>query len=91
MTENDIEKLAELAKVRIPEGDNEGFLRDFDSILNYIKQIESVEIGETKEIFTLKNIFRQDENPNKTGALTEALLSLAPETHDGFIKVNKIL
>ena len=91
MTESDIEKLAELAKIRIPAGETQGFLKDFDSILNYIKQIEAVDIGDIEEIVTVKNIFREDLNPNETGALTEALLACAPETHDGFVKVNKIL
>lgn len=91
MTEQDIEKLAELAKIRIPEGKAQGFLNDFESILGYVKQIEGVEIGEVKESFFLKNILRADANPHETGVLSEALLAAAPETHDGFVKVNKIL
>ncbi len=91
MTEQDIEKLAELAKIRIPEGKTQGFLKDFESILGYVKQIESVDVGEVKESFFLKNILRADANPHETGALSEALLAAAPETHDGFVKVNKIL
>lgn len=91
MTKQDIEKLAELAKIRIPEGKAEAFLKDFESILGYVKQVESVDVGDAKESFFLKNILRADANPNETGALSEALLAAAPETHDGFVKVNKIL
>jgi aspartyl-tRNA(Asn)/glutamyl-tRNA(Gln) amidotransferase subunit C len=91
MTEKDIEKLAELAKIHIPEGKTEGFLKDFESILGYVKQIESVDVGDVEQSFFLKNVLRKDENPNTTGALSEALLASAPETHDGFVKVNKIL
>ncbi len=91
MTEKDIEKLAELAKIRIPEGRAEGFLKDFESILGYVKQIESVDVGDVKQEFFLKNIMRGDANPNETGALSEALLSATPATHEGFVKVNKIL
>lgn len=91
MTEKDIEKLAELAKIRIPEGKTEAFLKDFESILGYVKQVESVDVGDVKESFFLKNILRADANPNETGALSDALLAAAPQTHDGFVKVNKIL
>lgn len=91
MTEGDIEKLSELAKVRIPKELTLGFVSDFESILNYIKQIESVEIGEIKESFAQKNIFREDINPNETSSNTEVLLKSAPETYDGFVKVDKIL
>ncbi len=98
MTEQDIEKLAELSKIRLPEGEALKFAKDFESILGYVKQIESVAlpadeagVGETKESFFLKNVLRADANPHETGALSEALLAAAPETHDGFVKVNKIL
>ena len=91
MNEQDIEKLAELSKIRLPEGDALRFAKDFESILGYVKQIEGVELGDVKESFFLKNILRDDFHPNETGALSEALLAAAPETHDGFVKVNKIL
>lgn len=91
MTGEDIKKLAELAKITIPEDRTDGFLKDFESILGYVKQIENVDVGEVHENFFLKNVFRPDENPNETGALSEALLAAAPETHDGFVKVDKIL
>lgn len=91
MTEQDIEKLAELSKIRLPEGEALKFAKDFESILGYVKQIESVDVGEVKESFFLKNVLRADANPNETGAMSEALLAAAPETHDGFVKVNKIL
>lgn len=91
MTEQDIEKLAELAKIRISEGKTQGFLKDFESILGYVKQIESVDVGDVAPNFFLKNILRADANPNETGAMSEALLTAAPATHDGFVKVNKIL
>jgi aspartyl-tRNA(Asn)/glutamyl-tRNA(Gln) amidotransferase subunit C len=91
MTENDIEKLAELGKIRVPKESIPGLLNDFESILGYIKQIESVDVGEVKENFFLKNIFRNDTEANPSGALSEALLACAPEIHDGFVKVNKIL
>ncbi len=95
MTEADIEKLAELAKIHLPEGKAGAFVNDFESILGYVKQIESValpaeEAGASGNFF-LKNILRTDANPNETGATSEVLLAAAPQTHDGFVKVNKIL
>ena len=100
MTEADIEKLAELAKIKLGDGEGLYYIKDFESILGYVKQIESVEVGNPSNHagqvgvtsnFFLKNILRADANPNQTGAMSEALLAVAPETHDGFVKVNKIL
>lgn len=91
MTEQDIEKLAELAKIRINPGEAGGFAHDFESILGYIKSIESVDIGEVSPEYAVKNVMREDVNPNESGANSETLLAAAPATHDGFVKVNKIL
>lgn len=91
MTEKDIEKLAELSKIRIPEGKTESFLKDFESILNYVKQVESADVGDVKESFFLKNVLRADADAHETSAFSDALLKAAPQTHDGFVKVNKIL
>lgn len=91
MTEKDIEKLADLAKIEISEEQKSAFIKDFEGILEYVKQIESVDVGGVEESFFLKNIARKDQNPNETGALSEALISAAPDTKDGFVKVNKIL
>lgn len=91
MDEKAIEKLAELAKIRINPGEAGGFAHDFESILGYIKSIESVDIGDVKPEYLVENVTREDVNPNPTGANSETLLAAAPATHDGFVKVNKIL
>ncbi|MCC7469624.1 MAG: Asp-tRNA(Asn)/Glu-tRNA(Gln) amidotransferase subunit GatC [Bacteroidetes bacterium] len=91
MTEKDMEKLAELAKIRIPEGKTQVFLNDFSAILDYVKQIESVQVDDTTQRFSLKNITRSDKVKNERGEFAEDLLSSAPQTQDGFVQVNKIL
>jgi aspartyl-tRNA(Asn)/glutamyl-tRNA(Gln) amidotransferase subunit C len=91
MTSDDIAKLGELAKIEIKPEEAESFKKDFDSILGYIKSIESVDIGEVSTEYLVKNVMRKDANPNESSSNTEALLKAAPETYDGFVKVNKIL
>lgn len=91
MDEKAIEKLAELAKIRINPGEAGGFAHDFESILGYIKSIESVDIGEVSPEYAVKNVMREDVDPNEPGANSETLLAAAPATHEGFVKVNKIL
>lgn len=86
-----MEKLAELAKIRIPEGKTQVFLNDFSAILDYVKQIESVQVDDTTQRFSLKNITRSDKVKNERGEFAEDLLSASPQTQDGFVKVNKIL
>lgn len=91
MDEKAIEKLAELAKIRIEPGEAGAFAHDFESILGYIKSIESVDIGDVSPKYDVKNVMREDAGPNPSGGNSEVLLAAAPATHEGFVKVNKIL
>ncbi len=91
MTNEDIQKLGELAKIEIKPEEAEGFKKDFESILGYINQIESVDVSDVKETFSTKNVLQEDIAKNKTGEFSAELLSSAPNTENGFIKVKKIL
>lgn len=88
---NDIKKLGELAKIDINEAEAEGFKKDFESILGYIKQIESVDLGDVSPIYQTENVTRIDVAKNTPGEFSADLLSSAPNTENGFIKVKKIL
>lgn len=91
MTNEDILKLGELAKIHIKPEEIESFKKDFESILSYVKQIESVEVGDIKPNFFLKNITRSDKILEQEKSLAEELVLVAPQKHDGFVKVNKII
>lgn len=91
MTNEDIQKLGELAKIEIKPEEAEGFKKDFESILGYINQIESVDVTDVKETFSTKNVLQEDVAKNRTGEFSADLLSSAPNTENGFIKVKKIL
>ncbi len=88
---NDIKKLGELAKIEINEAEAEGFKKDFESILGYIKQIESVDLGDVSPVYQTENVARIDVAKNTPGEFSDDLLSSAPNTENRFIKVKKIL
>lgn len=93
MNEKGIEKLAELAKIELLEEEKKKLGGEIEAILKYVSEICSIRIDK-KTVASLdahRNIFRVDEGPNETGALTEVLLEEAPRTKDGFIKVKKVL
>jgi aspartyl-tRNA(Asn)/glutamyl-tRNA(Gln) amidotransferase subunit C len=91
MTNEDIQKLGFLARIEVSPEDAELFAGDMNNILNFLKQIESVDVSAVSPIHRFKNVAREDENPYERGQFTEDLLREAPETQDGFIKVKKIL
>jgi aspartyl-tRNA(Asn)/glutamyl-tRNA(Gln) amidotransferase subunit C len=88
----DVEKLAQLARIELPESEKEGILNDLKSILGYIDQIEKADVSGVKEgEYLLRNVMREDVNPHETGVNTKEILTEMPESQDGFLKVQSIL
>lgn len=103
----EVEKLAALARITIPENEIEKVRSDMESILAYISQINEANEGamegktgreaghdllpHQQYNFGVKNVTREDAEPHETGKYTEALLAAAPKTKNGFIAVKKIL
>ena len=94
----DVEKLAHLARIELPESEKKALLGDLKSILGYIDQIEKIqtqEVGpqEFKEDRprVLKNVMREDKEPHQSGINTKEILAEMPEEKDGFLKVQSIL
>lgn len=91
MTHEEIKKLGFLARIDVSEEDTVRFAGDMDNILNFLKQIESVDVSNITPVHRFKNVAREDENPYQKGQFSQDLLAEAPEVQDGFIKVKKIL
>ncbi|MFZ2205146.1 MAG: Asp-tRNA(Asn)/Glu-tRNA(Gln) amidotransferase subunit GatC [Minisyncoccia bacterium] len=86
----DIENLAELAKIELTDAEKETVLKDLDGVLGYVKQIESVEVGDIKPEYENRNIWREDVlEPREFSR--EEIISQFPDSQDGFVKVKKIL
>ncbi len=92
MNIKDVENLAELAKLELSQEEKHSLLKDFDSILAYVKQIEEVDVqpsGLNKE-HSVINVWREDviePRDFSKGLITEQF----PAAQDGFLKVKKIL
>ena len=71
MNIKDVENLAELAKLELSSAEKESLLHDMGGILDYVKQIESVEVGDIKVEHEIYNVWREDvaepENPPEAG------------------------
>ena len=100
----DVEKLAALARITIPEAEIEKVRKDIDTILAYVGQINDAHDiakgksgdAENQAIFEVrnsgvKNVMRDDGEPHESGKFTDALLAAAPKTEKGYVKVKKIL
>lgn len=86
----DVENLAELARIELTEEEKIGLLADMEGILDYVKQVESVELENKKTVYDLYNVWREDEiEPREFSR--ELILRQFPDSQDGFLKVKKIL
>lgn len=90
MNIKDVENLAELAKLDMSSEEKEAMLKDMDSILGYVKQIEEVEVGDVKPSYDVYNVWREDKiEPREFSK--EIITEEFPDKQDGFLKVKKIL
>ena len=86
----DVEKLAEMARIELSEEEKKKILSDMGSILEYVKDIEKVEVGNVKLDYQRYNVWREDElKPREFSR--DLILKQFPHSQDGFLKVKKIL
>ncbi len=89
-TEKDLDNLSQLARVSVSAEEKEKMLHDMQSILGYVSEINAVSGSVEREVPELRNVFRDDVITHETGSNTKAVLSEAPATEDGFVKVNQV-
>ena len=88
----DIEKLAELAKIELTGNEKEHLLSDMEGILNYVKQIQEVEVDDIYVEYKNRNVWREDVARQGLDEFSGDLIrEQFPDSQDGFVKVKKIM
>lgn len=95
-TAEEVQKLAALARIRVPEADIERFTKEFDAILAYVGQLEKLDVGEAgREVPALRNVMREDAppagGPHVSGAFTEALAAQFPAREGNALVVKQVI
>lgn len=93
ITVKEIEKLANLARIKIDDSEKEGLTKEIDSILVYVDQIKraTVDIDHTQSIGSVHNVFRDDVSQTISDEDRERILNEAPDREGEFIAVKKII
>lgn len=92
LNREEVEKLAELARLDLNEEEAASLAADFDAILEYVSEIQSVAAeAQALEVGEHYNVMRQDGDAHAPGEYSEALLAEAPKREGNYIKVKKIL
>ncbi len=88
MKREELEKLAELARIELHSEEEERLQRDMENILNYFKELQELPTEDVLPVAggtSFSNVFREDV-PGE-GMDGEAARTAFPETEDGFLKV----
>ena len=92
--EVDIQKLAALSRIELREEEKRSMLPDFEAILAYISEIETVDVKAEAALPSyspLKNVMREDGEPHESGLYTDEILREAPRQTRNYIAVKKVL
>lgn len=92
MERKDVEKLADLVRIKVSEAEIDEFLASMDSILAYVGELQSITTQKyAPQPGDVYNVMRDDTNPRPAGEVAEDILAGAPALKDGFLKVKQIL
>jgi aspartyl-tRNA(Asn)/glutamyl-tRNA(Gln) amidotransferase subunit C len=90
---SEIQKVARLARIELTAEELNKMTLEVGSILEFVDSLQAVEtknVKPTSQVTGLKDVWREDVVVECKISRDE-LLSQAPETQDGYIKVKKVL
>lgn len=93
ITSEEIEKLAQLARIKIDDAEKQSLTTEIDAILTYVDEIKkaTVDLDYTPAPGAVHNITRPDVARTISPADREAILNEAPDREGNFIAVKKII
>ncbi len=91
MTDADIKNLAHLARIEVTDEEVQKFKSEIGPILDYVAQINTVQVDEITTEHNLQNVMRDDIVQPVDASIQDLMTQNIPDTQDGFYKVPKIL
>ena len=94
LTKQQIEHIANLARLDLTEDEIEIYLGELTGIIDYVsllKEADVCDIEPTAQIAGLENIMREDEVKDCEKNIIKNILEQAPETKDKQIKLKRVL
>ncbi len=93
LSKEQVERIAELARIGMLDEEKQKFQEDLGSILDYIDKLQKVDVFGVEpiaHISGLENQTREDEN-GSSHADAKILVDMAAEKKDGYVKVMQVL
>ena len=98
VSEQDVERVAELANIELTSDEKAGMLRDLNSVLDYFAQLNELDTGSVPPMLQVAGVagskepdlhLRADEVAPSLSR--ERVLACAPDTDQVFFKVPKVI
>jgi aspartyl-tRNA(Asn)/glutamyl-tRNA(Gln) amidotransferase subunit C len=92
ITQEDVEHVAELARLELAAAEKEQFIAQLNQILTYMEKLNELDttgVEPTSHVIPLSNVLREDEV--RPSLDREAVLQNAPEESHFFFKVPRII
>lgn len=93
ISKEEVQHIAQLARIRVDEKDVEKLQKDLSEILEYFSVLQEVDVSQVEPMthsIALENVSRQDIARPKSPALLEKLVAMFPAAREGFLRVKAI-
>ncbi|MBP9856009.1 MAG: Asp-tRNA(Asn)/Glu-tRNA(Gln) amidotransferase subunit GatC [Candidatus Pacebacteria bacterium] len=91
ISKEEVKKLADLARLNVPEAELDKLATDLESILGYVSELKNAPVGEYEEDQKLINVLREDEGAHEAGLYTADLVQAFSKARDNYLSVKPIL
>lgn len=91
-SEDDVKKLAALARIAVGGAELPRLSKEFESIVAYVGKLDELDVSARKGVAPpVRNVFREDGEPHEAGKHTEALAAQFPGREGDSLKVKQII
>lgn len=93
LTLTQVNRLAFLAKLELTENEAVRYQKELSDVLDYFKMLEKIDttgLKPTSQVTGLQNVMRADRVESQI-TTPEDLIALSPDSHDGYIKVKRMI
>ena len=93
LTKEEINHIANLARLELTEEEAGKFSVQISSILGYVKKLQEVNLSQIEPISNIagiSNITREDEVNDCDPEIMEKLIEMAPDKDNNLVKVNAV-
>lgn len=92
LTAQKVAELGHLARIGLDESDHKRLATELEPVLDHVetlRQIDTTNVATTSQVTGLEDVWREDVVSSDYSR--DELLSNAPATEDGYIKVRRVL